>query len=125
MNTNLPKEGKDSKYLYYSLKLEKNTLNKKKKWRFRTPRGLYFLPLRISSFVYSFITLLRSTVEQVLKSQWCLVYTICYTYAKNTSISEYSFQQIIVCHLLFNTFHYVQCLFPVCTSVQCSVAIKI
>ena len=30
MNTNLPKEGKDSKYLYYSLKLEKNTLNKKK-----------------------------------------------------------------------------------------------
>ena len=113
--TNLPKERKDSQYIYYPLKLEKILFNKKP-WKFRTPHGPYFLPFRISGFVYTFITLLRSTVEQVLKSQWCLVCTICYTYAKNTSISEYSFQQRIVCHLLFNTFYYGKCLFSICSA---------
>jgi len=95
--------------------LEKILFNKKP-WKFRTPHGPYFLPFRISGFVYTFITLLQSTVEQVLKSQWFLVCTICYTYAKNTSISEYSFQQRIVCHLLFNTFYYDQSLFSVCSA---------
>ena len=96
--------------------MKKKILFNKKPWKFRKPRGLYFFPFRMSGFVFTFITLLRSTAEQVLKSQWCLVCTICYTYAKNTSISEYSCQQRIVCHLLFNTFHYVQCLFPVCSA---------
>ena len=71
---------------------------------------------RLSGFVCPFLTLLRFTAEQVLKCQWCLVCTIYYKCAKNTSISQYSFQPRIICHLLFNTFYYVHCLFSVCSA---------